>query len=82
MESYNIKTASVCGMWPWDPENHMNTRDLANPDPKVREKGIKYAESALEFGNKLGASCFVTVVGGCGKVKRFIKKNGNLELIL
>ena len=61
MESYNIKTASVCGMWPWDPENHLNTRDLANPDPKVREKGIKYAESALEFAKRSHAVCFGTL---------------------
>ncbi|MHA1377546.1 MAG: sugar phosphate isomerase/epimerase family protein [Candidatus Helarchaeota archaeon] len=74
MHSYNIKTASVCGMWPWDPHDHMKTRDLANPDLKVRELGIKYAEKALEFGNKLGANCFICVVGGCGKTKKLHEK--------
>lgn len=67
MQSYNIKTASICGMWPWDPSNHMKSNDLANPDARVREKGINYAENALDFGNRLGAGTFIVVVGGCGK---------------
>ncbi|MHA1385884.1 MAG: sugar phosphate isomerase/epimerase family protein [Candidatus Helarchaeota archaeon] len=74
MQSYNIKTASICGMWPWDPGDHLKTRDLANPDPKVREQGIKYAVNALEFGNKLDANCLVCVVGGCGKTKKLHDK--------
>ncbi|NVM55613.1 MAG: sugar phosphate isomerase/epimerase [Candidatus Helarchaeota archaeon] len=72
--SNNLEVSTVCGMWPWDDSDHMKTRDLANPDPKVRELGIKYGESALEFGNKLGAKTFICVVGGCGKVKQLHKK--------
>ena len=70
MNSYGIKAASICGMWPWDPSDHMKSNDLANPVSRVREKAIKYAESVLEFGNKLGAPTLICVVGGCGKTKK------------
>jgi D-psicose/D-tagatose/L-ribulose 3-epimerase len=73
LSSYNLKVGSVCGMWPWDAD-HMKTRDLANPNEKVRERGIQYAESALEFGNKLGAQIFICVVGGCGKTSQIHQK--------
>ena len=72
--SNNLEVSTVCGMWPWDDADHMKTRDLANPDPKVRERGIKYGESALEFGNKLDSKTFICVVGGCGKVKQLHEK--------
>ncbi|MHA1651709.1 MAG: sugar phosphate isomerase/epimerase family protein [Candidatus Helarchaeota archaeon] len=74
LSSYNLEVSSVCGMWPWDDSNPMKTRDLANPDEKVREKAINYAESCLQFGNELGAKVFVCVVGGCGKVKQLHEK--------
>ncbi len=74
MLSYQIEAASICGMWPWDPSDHMKSRDLANPSGRVRDKAIKYAESALEFGNKLGAKVLVCVVGGCGKTKKIHDK--------
>ncbi len=74
LSSYKLEVGSVCGMWPWDPVNHLKTRDLANSDPKVQERAIKYAESALEFGNKLGAKAFICVVGGCGKTKQLHEK--------
>lgn len=72
--SNNLEVSTVCGMWPWDDSDHMKTRDLANPDPKVRERGIAYAKNALEFGNKLGAKVFICVVGGCGKAKQLHEK--------
>ncbi|MFX0141807.1 MAG: TIM barrel protein, partial [Candidatus Hodarchaeota archaeon] len=74
MLSYQIEAASICGMWPWDPSDHMKSRDLANPSGKVRDKAMRYAESALEFGNKLGAKVFVCVIGGCGKTKKIHDK--------
>ena len=72
--SYNLEVGSVCGMWPWEPAEHMNSRDLANPNEKVRVKAIEYAKTALEFGNKLGAKAFICVVGGCGKTTQLHEK--------
>jgi D-psicose/D-tagatose/L-ribulose 3-epimerase len=72
--SYKLAVGSVCGMWPWDPSDHMKSRDLANPNEKVRAKGIDYAKTALEFGNKLGAKAFICVVGGCGKTSKLHEK--------
>lgn len=72
--SFNLEVGSVCGMWPWDPTDPMNSRDLANPDEKVRAKAIEYAKSSLEFGNKLGAKAFICVVGGCGKTLQLHEK--------
>ncbi|MHA1783904.1 MAG: sugar phosphate isomerase/epimerase family protein [Candidatus Helarchaeota archaeon] len=74
LESYNLIVGSVCGMWPWDAQDHFKSNDLANPNEKIREKAIKYVENCLDFGNELGAESFVCVVGGCGKVNQLHEK--------
>ncbi|MHA1145100.1 MAG: sugar phosphate isomerase/epimerase family protein [Candidatus Helarchaeota archaeon] len=74
LSTTKLKVSSVCGMWPWDANNHMNSHDLANPDPKVRDHALEYVERCLEFGNSLGAKCMVVVVGGCGKTMQLHEK--------
>lgn len=74
LSSHSLEVSSVCGMWPWDNNDHMKSNDLANPDERVRKKAVKYVRDGLSFGSQLGASCMVVVVGGCGKTKRLHEK--------
>lgn len=74
LSSYSLEVSSICGLWPWDNVDHMKSNDLANPDERVRGKAIKYVKDCLTFGSRLGASCMVVVVGGCGKTMRLHEK--------
>jgi sugar phosphate isomerase/epimerase len=70
LSTYSLEVSSICGIWPWDNVDHMKSNDLANPDVKVRRKAVKYVKDCLDLGSRLGASCMVVVVGGCGKTVR------------
>ncbi|MEM2122006.1 MAG: sugar phosphate isomerase/epimerase family protein [Candidatus Bathyarchaeia archaeon] len=67
LSTYSLEVSSICGIWPWDSSDHMKSNDLANPDEGVRRKAVKYVRECLDLGSRLGASCMVVVVGGCGK---------------
>jgi sugar phosphate isomerase/epimerase len=70
LSTYSLEVSSICGIWPWDNVDHMKSNDLANPDVRVRRKAVKYVKDCLDLGSRLGASCMVVVVGGCGKTVR------------
>lgn len=59
-----LAVLSIAGMYPWPAED----RDLANPDPGLREKAIAYLNRTVDFAAAVGAPLVIVVPSAVGKV--------------
>jgi len=65
LKHYELKAASVDGMYPWP----TNERDLANPDENIRKRAVKYLNKCTDFASGVGAPLVVVVPSPVGKTK-------------
>ncbi len=64
-DGYRLRVFSIAGMYPWP----TNERDLANPDPSVRERAVAYLRRCVDFGRDLAASLIIVVPSAVGKTQ-------------
>lgn len=62
---YNLGVLSIAGMYPWPTRE----RDLANPDPEVREKAVAYLRKCVDFACDVGAHLIIVVPSAAGKTR-------------
>ncbi len=59
-----LAITSVAGMYPWPTDS----RDLANPDPGVRQRAVQYLCRCIDFAVELGAPLVIVVPSAVSKV--------------
>ncbi|MGE5508166.1 MAG: sugar phosphate isomerase/epimerase family protein [Chitinophagales bacterium] len=62
-EEYRLRVLSLAGMYPWPTED----RDLANPDPAIRERAVAYLCRTADFAVEVGAPLVIVVPSAVGK---------------
>ena len=62
-EEFDLGVLSIAGMYPWPTEE----RDLANPDPKVRERVVSYLKSCVDFAVALDAPLIIVIPSSVAK---------------
>ncbi|HAL62404.1 MAG TPA: sugar phosphate isomerase/epimerase [Chloroflexi bacterium] len=60
---FGLQVLSIAGMYPWPTEE----RDLANPDPEVRERAVKYLRECVDFALDVGAPLIIVVPSAVAK---------------
>jgi len=60
---FGLQVLSIAGMYPWPTEE----RDLANPDPQVRERAVKYLRECVDFAVDVGAPLIIVVPSAVAK---------------
>ena len=60
---FGLQVLSIAGIYPWPTEE----RDLANPDPEVRERAVKYLRECVEFAVDVGAPLIIVVPSAVAK---------------
>jgi D-psicose/D-tagatose/L-ribulose 3-epimerase len=63
-DSYGLKVLSIAGMYPWPTDS----RDLANPDPAIRERAVDYLIKCVHFATQVGAPLIIVVPAAVGRV--------------
>jgi sugar phosphate isomerase/epimerase len=63
-EELGLTITSVAGMYPWPTDS----RDLANPDPGVRQRAVQYLCRCVDFAAELGAPLVIVVPSAVSKV--------------
>ncbi|MCR4401583.1 MAG: sugar phosphate isomerase/epimerase [Firmicutes bacterium] len=61
----NLQVLSIAGMYPWPTRE----RDLANPDPEVRENAVAYLRTCVDFACDVGARMIIVVPSAAGKTR-------------
>ncbi len=56
-QEFGLQVLSLAGIYPWPTDE----RDLANPDPKVRERAVNYLEECVDFAVAIGAPLIIVV---------------------
>jgi D-psicose/D-tagatose/L-ribulose 3-epimerase len=54
---FKLQVLSLAGMYPWP----TTERDLANPDPKIRERATGYLRECVDFAEAIGAPVLIVV---------------------
>jgi D-psicose/D-tagatose/L-ribulose 3-epimerase len=54
---FGLQVLSLAGMYPWPTDE----RDLANPDPQVRERAVNYLRECVDFAVEIGAPLIIVV---------------------
>ncbi len=60
---HGLQVLSLAGMYPWPTDG----RDLANPDPDVRERACSYLKECVDFAVALGAPLIIVVPSAVAK---------------
>jgi D-psicose/D-tagatose/L-ribulose 3-epimerase len=60
---FGLQVLSMAGIYPWPTEE----RDLANPDPEVRERAVKYLRECVDFAVDVGAPLIIVVPSAVAK---------------
>jgi D-psicose/D-tagatose/L-ribulose 3-epimerase len=60
---YGLQVLSLAGIYPWPTEE----RDLANPDPRVRQKAVAYLMSCVDFAAEVGTPVVIVVPSSVAK---------------
>ena len=56
-QEFGLEVLSLAGIYPWPTEE----RDLANPDPQVRERAVGYLKECVDFAVAVGAPLIIVV---------------------
>jgi sugar phosphate isomerase/epimerase len=60
---FDLEVLSIAGIYPWPTEE----RDLANPNPRVRERAVDYLKACIDFGSALGVPLIIVVPSAVAK---------------
>jgi len=60
---FGLQVLSIAGIYPWPTEE----RDLANPDPQVRGRAVRYLRDCVEFAVDVGALLIIVVPSAVAK---------------
>ncbi len=75
---FGLQVLSIAGIYPWPTEE----RDLANPEPEVRERAVKYLRECVDFALDVGAPLIIVVPSAVAKtspVGQFDTEDGWVE---
>jgi sugar phosphate isomerase/epimerase len=75
---FDLKVLSIAGIYPWPTEE----RDLANPDPHVRDRAVNYLKECVDLASAVGAPLIIVVPSAVAKtapVGRFDTEDGWVE---
>jgi D-psicose/D-tagatose/L-ribulose 3-epimerase len=61
--AFDLEVLSIAGIYPWPTDE----RDLANPDPRVRERAVNYLEECVDFASAVGAPLIIVVPSAVAK---------------
>lgn len=61
----DLRVVSLAGMYPWPTEE----RDLANPDPRVRERAVDYLKDCVDFAVAISAPLIIVVPSSVAKAR-------------
>ena len=64
-DKYDLRVLSIAGMYPWP----TTERDLANPDPDVRQGAVAYLRRCVDFACYVGAPLIIVVPSAVGKTQ-------------
>ncbi|MBC7083586.1 MAG: sugar phosphate isomerase/epimerase [Firmicutes bacterium] len=64
-DKYGLEVLSIAGMYPWPTDE----RDLANPDPEVRQRAVAYLRKCVDFALDVGARLIIVVPSAVGKTR-------------
>lgn len=56
-QEFDLEVLSIAGMYPWPTKE----RDLSNPEPKVRERAVKYLQEGVDFAVDVGAPLIIVI---------------------
>lgn len=62
--THDLKVLSIAGMYPWPTDS----RDLANPDPAIRERAVDYLIKCVHFATRVEAPLVIVVPAAVGRV--------------
>lgn len=65
IQSYDLETSSIAGMYPWPTEE----RDLSNPSKKARKKAVNYVKRCVDFARELDAALVIVVPSAVAKTE-------------
>jgi len=60
---FGLHVLSIAGIYPWPTEE----RDLANPDPRVRERAVNYLGECVDLASGVGAPLIIVVPSAVAK---------------
>jgi len=60
---FGLHVLSIAGIYPWPTEE----RDLANPDPRVRERAVNYLKECVDLASGVGAPLIIVVPSAVAK---------------
>jgi D-psicose/D-tagatose/L-ribulose 3-epimerase len=60
---FDLEVLSIAGIYPWPTEE----RDLANPDPQVRDRAVNYLRECVDFASGVGAPLIIVVPSAVAK---------------
>jgi len=60
---FSLDVLSIAGIYPWPTDE----RDLANPNPQVRDRAVKYLRDCVGFASSLGATLIIVVPSAVAK---------------
>ena len=60
---FNLEVLSIAGIYPWPTED----RDLANPNPQVRDRAVNYLRECTDFASGVGAPLIIIVPSAVAK---------------
>lgn len=64
-DKYGLRVLSIAGMYPWP----TTERDLANPDPGVRQRAVVYLRRCVDFACDVEAPLIIVVPSAVGKTQ-------------
>jgi len=62
-QEFGLRVLSIAGIYPWPTEE----RDLANPDPEVRERAVKYLRECIDLAVDVGAPLIIVIPSAVAK---------------
>ncbi len=60
---FDLQVLSIAGIYPWPTEE----RDLANPNPRVRERAVNYLKECVDLASAVGAPLIIVVPSAVAK---------------
>jgi D-psicose/D-tagatose/L-ribulose 3-epimerase len=60
---FDLQVLSIAGIYPWPTEG----RDLANPNPQVRDRAVSYLRECVDFASGVGSPLIIVVPSAVAK---------------
>lgn len=75
LAEHRLTVSSICGMYPGPGE----PRDLAHPDPALREQAVRYVRACVDLAAEVGAPLVIVTPNPVGKTRPLAPRASELE---